>query len=116
MRKVILSALAVGLVSLLLVAGNGVTPAQATHGNLNVHVHDDFYHPTGAFIVGPGTDHALAKAACQVANPDPQCDAVIHVGDPLTWPSPSPLAANPHPVTECTDGPFAVCGPAVSLA
>lgn len=84
--------------------------------NLNVHVHDDFYHPAGAFLVGSSTDHNLAKAACQKASPEAACDAVIAVGDTITWVAPAPLAVNAHSVTECTDGTFSVCGPAVSAA
>ena len=118
MRKVVASAVAAGLlaVTMLVAAGDGAGPVQASHGNLNVHVHDDYYHPAGKFIVGSGTDHALAKAACEAAAPDVECDAVIHVGDTITWVAPSPLAANPHTVTECTGPSFAVCGPAVSAA
>jgi len=118
MRKVVASAVAAGLlaVTMLVTAGDGAGPVQASHGNLNVHVHDDYYHPAGKFIVGSGTDHALAKAACETANPDAECNAVIHVGDTITWVSPSPLAVNPHTVTECTSPSFAVCGPAVSAA
>ena len=118
MRKAIPSALATGLLALglLLIAGDGAGPVQATHGNFNVHVHDDFYHPTGAFIVGVGTDHALAETACEKANPDAACDAVIHPGDTITWVAPAPLAQNQHTVTECTGSAFSVCGSNVSAA
>lgn len=95
------------------VSGGG-RAVHAAPVNLNVHVHDDFYHPAGAFIVGPGTDHNVAQAACQTANPDAACNAVIQVGDTITWVAPAPLAANVHSVTECTDNTFSVCGPSVS--
>jgi plastocyanin len=107
-----LSLLAFGsllVMALLIVSSDGAAPALAAV-NKNVHVHDDFYHPAGAFVVGPGTDHNLAQAACQKANPDAACDATIHVGDTITWVSPAPLAANVHTVTECTDNSFSVCG------
>ena len=118
MRKVVALALVTGLlaVSLVVAAGDGPVRVQASHGNLNVHVHDDFYHPAGAFVVGPGTDHALAKAACEKANPDAPCDAVIHAGDTITWVAPAPLAQNLHTVTECTGPAFIVCGANVSAA
>ncbi len=92
------------------------TPASASHGNFNVHVHDDFFHPTGSFVPGPG--HATAEALCEQGNPDPSCTATIHVGpgDSITWVSPAPLAANVHTVTECTDGGFLTCGAAVSAS
>jgi plastocyanin len=97
------------------VSGGGWA-VHASPVNKNVHVHDDFYHPAGAFIVGTGTDHNVAQAACQKANPDAACDAVIQQGDTITWVAPAPSAANQHTVTECTDGTFSVCGPAVSAA
>jgi plastocyanin len=96
------------------VSGGGRTVQASV--NKNVHVHDDFYHPAGAFIVGTGTDHNVAQAACQKANPDAACDAVIQQGDTITWVAPAPLAAHQHTVTECTDGTFSVCGPSVSAA
>jgi len=92
----------------------GSRAVQASPANKNVHVHDDFYHPAGAFIVGTGTDHNVAQAACQKANPDAACDAVIQAGDTITWVAPAPLAAHVHTVTECTDNTFSVCGPGVS--
>jgi len=96
-----------------------VAPQPATtHAavNLNVHVHDDFFHPAGAFIVGSSTDHSLAAAACEVPSPASTCDAVIYVGDTITWVSPAPLATHLHTVTECTDGSFTVCGAGVAAA
>ena len=118
MGKAVASGVAAGLlaVSLLVAADDGPVPVQASHGNLNVHVHDDFYHPAGAFVVGPGTDHTLAEAACETANPFAACDAVIHEGDTITWVAPAPLAVNLHSVTECTGNTFSICGPAVSAA
>jgi plastocyanin len=116
MRKAIPSALAIGLVSLLLIAASGADSAQATPANLDVHVHDNYYHPEGAFIVGPGTDHTLAQAACQGANPAPACDAVITQGETVTWVTSPPLTVRLHTVTECTDNTFSVCGPAVDAA
>lgn len=98
--------------ALVTLVGGGTT-TEATHGNFMVHVHDNFYHPMGGFIVGTGTDHAVAKAACEKANPDAACDAVIHAGDSITWVAPPPLAMNPHTVTECTDNTFSTCGPSV---
>jgi plastocyanin len=107
-RKILVLATAVSL----LVAAGGSSTATASHGNLNVHVHDDFYHPAGAF--GVPTNHSTAQAACQLANPSASCDAVIHEGDTITWVSPAPLAANVHTVTECTGSSFSVCGPSVA--
>src|SRR5437867_3161170 len=77
MRCVPLLALAAGLIAvgLILTARDGAAPVHATV-NLNVHVHDNFYHPAGTF--GSPTDHNVAQAFCQVANPDPSCDALIH--------------------------------------
>ena len=112
--------LAIGLTALaaavVLLTGWQTTPEANAAVNLNVHVHDDFYHPAGYFNPGPGTDHFVAKANCQGLNPSPTCDANINAGDTITWVAPAPLAVNPHTVTECTDGTFTVCGPAVSLA
>lgn len=88
----------------------------ATHGNLNVHVHDDYYHPAGAFLSFGITDHNVAKQMCEAGNPIAACDAVIHAGDTITWVSPAPLAVNLHSVTECTDGTFTVCGAGVAAA
>ncbi len=102
------------VMALLTQGGGNANNALATHGNLNVHVHDDFYHPAGAF--GTPTDHTVAMAACMVANPDPACDAQIHAGDTITWVTAAPQAANPHTVTECTDNSFATCGAAVDAA
>jgi plastocyanin len=92
---------------------HGVAPAVSA-GNLSVHVHDDYYHPPGAFAVNGVTSHPTAKATCESANPPPACDAVIRVGDSITWVAPAPLAVNPHTVTECTDGTFTTCGAGVA--
>ena len=119
MRKVPLSGVAVVLAAGLVVTavvfavGSGSETAKASHGNFNVHAHDDYFHPTGTFVPGPG--HATAKALCEALQPDTTCTSVIHVapGDSITWVAPAPLAVNPHTVTECTDASFTTCGPAV---
>lgn len=107
--------LVLGLAALAMLAvvavRDGAPPAEATHGNLNVHVHDDYYHPAGAF--GVPTSHALAMTSCQKAQPDAACDAQIHIGDTITWVAPAPFAVNLHSVTECVDNTFSTCGPAV---
>jgi len=107
------AAIAAGAIFL---AGGGIMPTTASHGTFNVHVHDDYFHPTGSFV--PGAGHATAIALCMGASPDTTCTAVIHVapGDSINWVSPAPLAANPHSVTECTDATYSLCGPAVSAA
>jgi plastocyanin len=108
---------AIGLTALaaavILLAGWPATQPVTAATNLNVHVHDDYFHPAGYFIVGPGTDHFVAKANCQGLTPSPTCDALINAGDTITWVAPAPLATNLHSVTECTDNTFSVCGPAV---
>lgn len=48
------------------------------------------------------------------ATPDPSCTAVVQQGDSVQWVAPAPLAADPHSVTECTDGTWTVCGAGVS--
>lgn len=119
MFRVPISGLAVGLAAGLIVAavvlgvGARSETATASHGTFNVHVHDDYFHPTGSFV--PGAAHANAIALCMLPQPDASCTAVIHVapGDSINWVSPAPLAANPHTVTECTDNTFNVCGAAV---
>ena len=78
-------------VSLVLLSAGDSSPAQATHGNLNIHVHEIYFHPEDAF--GTPTDHGAAQLACQAASPDPACDAQIHVGDTITWVSAAPLPA-----------------------
>jgi plastocyanin len=105
MRKAISIALIVALAALTMMVAE--SPARASHGNFNVHVHDDYFHPAGAF--GVPTDHTVAKAACQKANPDAACDATIHVGDTITFVSPAPLAVNLHSVMECSDNTFGTC-------
>ncbi len=119
MRRIPLSGIAIALAAGLLVAvvvlavGPQPETAKASHGNFNVHVHDDYFHPTGSFV--PGVNHANAIALCMAAQPDTTCTSVIHAvaGDSITWISPAPLAANVHTVTECTDNTFTVCGAAV---
>lgn len=107
-RAAFVIALAV-LAAITLVLGRGAaTPVQASHGIVDKHVHDDYFHPTQGFVVGLG--HATAQALCQQAQPDTSCTAVIHVGDSIRWVSPAPLALNQHSVTECTDNTFSVCG------
>jgi plastocyanin len=115
MRRFAIALTALAAAVVLLAGWPAASPANAAV-NLNVHVHDDFYHPAGYFNPGPGTDHFVAKANCQGLNPAPTCDALITGGDTITWVAPAPLATNLHTVTECTDGTFTVCGPAVSLA
>ena len=95
------AAIGIGLSAL----GGG--PVQAA--NIFVaHVHDDYFHPTGGFVVGP--NHITAKALCESASPDPSCTATINEGDSVNWVAPAPLAVNPHTVTECTDGTWTTCG------
>jgi plastocyanin len=116
MRRLLFAALAaaVAAVSLFALSGGSSTVVQATHGIFNAHVHDDYFHPTGSFVPGPG--HVTAQALCMGANPDPTCTATVHVGDSVQWVAPAPLAVNPHSVTECTDGTWTVCGANVDPA
>ncbi len=101
MRNIPLSGVAVVLAAGLIAAavvlgvGTGSETATASHGTFNVHVHDDYLHPTGSFV--PGAGHANAIAMCMLPQPDPSCTAVIHVapGDSVNWVSPAPLAAVP---------------------
>ncbi len=109
MRRLAFALAALAAAVVLLAGWPAPTPAKAAV-NLNVHVHDDYYHPAGYFIVGPGTDHFVAKANCQGLTPAPTCDALINGGDTITWVAPAPLASNLHSVTECTDNTFSVCG------
>src|SRR5437773_891556 len=119
MRRIPLSGIAVALTTGLIVTavlfavGSAPRLASASHGAVNVHVHDDYFHPTVNFTVGAG--HSNAIALCMRAQPDTTCTAVVHAiaGDSITWIAPAPLAANPHSVTECTDATFSVCGPSV---
>jgi plastocyanin len=119
MLRIPLSGAAVVLAAGLIVAavvmgvGGGSQTATASHGTFNVHVHDDYFHPTGSFV--PGVNHVNAQALCMQAQPDTTCTSVIHVapGDSINWISPAPLAANPHTVTECTDASYSNCGAAV---
>lgn len=115
MRRLLLAvSAAIAAITVLLTGSQFIEPVRAA-ANLAVHVHDDYYHPAGAFAIpGPGTNHPLAQSVCQVANPASACDAQIAVGDSITWVSPSPFATNPHSVTECTDNTFSVCGAGVS--
>jgi plastocyanin len=120
MRRFPLSIVAVALAAGLIVGavvfavGGGPQTVTASHGNFNVHVHDDYFHPTGTFVPGPG--HANAMALCMQTQPDTSCTPVIHVapGDSITWIAPAPLAVHPHTITECTDASFSNCGAAVS--
>lgn len=98
----ILAAAAFGL--LALTGGPGIQAANI----FNAHVHDDYFHPTQGFVVGPG--HTTAQALCMAATPDATCTATIQEGDSLMWVAPAPLAVNAHTVTECTNNTFAVCG------
>jgi plastocyanin len=81
-----------------------------------VHAHDDYFHPEP--LTGPWADHTAAQLDCQGAAPMPQCDMAINIeiGDSVEWWTKPPFHANPHTVTECTDGTFAVCGAAVDPA
>jgi plastocyanin len=93
------------------VEANHSTPGTAdTH---IVHNHDDYYHPEP--LTGPWPNHTAAMADCQVASPPPQCNMTIDavVGDSVEWWTKSPFHANPHTVTECTDGSFTTCGASV---
>jgi plastocyanin len=106
--KLAIFTLAVGVLAtvLLLAAGDG---AEAAHPVLDIHLHDNYYHVAGTFIVSGSTDHVAAKAACQKASPDAPCDAIINAGDSLRWIVDPPLATGNHTVTECVDGTFLVC-------
>ncbi len=116
MRSLLLGiSAAIAAIAVLLTGTQFIQPVRAA-ANLAVHVHDDFYHPAGAFVIGPGTDHNVAKSFCQQSSPQTACDAHIQQGDTITWVSPSPFAVDPHSVTECTDNTFTVCGPNVDPA
>lgn len=113
MRRFKLLAFAAGLVtmaSFAIFVATGSSPADAVAVIKQTHVHDDYYHPAGTFLVGPSTDHNLAQIGCQQANPVPECDTIINTGDSVRWVAPAPLAVNLHSVTECTDNTFSVCG------
>ncbi len=101
----------VAVASLFLAFGPGGGIAKAAI-IFNAHVHDDYFHPTGTFVPGPG--HVTAQALCMQANPDSTCTAKIKVGDSVNWVAPAPLAVNAHTVTECTDPTFTVCGAGTS--
>lgn len=113
MRRILFAAFAAGLVvtGVLALGAGSYSPVKAAI-TFNAHVHDDYFHPTGSFVPGPG--HVTAQALCMQANPDPTCTAAIEVGDSIQWVAPAPLAANPHSVTECTDNTFTVCGAGVA--
>ena len=112
MRRIALLTVAAAVtLGLVVIGSDGPMTAAASHGNVNVHIHDTYFHPAGAF--GSPTDHAAAQAACQLATPDAACDAQIHAGDSITWITADPVAQAPHSVTECTDGSFTVCGASV---
>lgn len=114
MRRFSLAALAaLAVAALFLAGGSAASPASAA-GNANVHVHVNYFHPEGAFLVGPSTDHVAAQAACQSANPAPACDTVITAFGTVTWIVDPPLVTGNHTITECTDNTFAVCGAGVS--
>jgi plastocyanin len=109
MRRLLAVALAAGLASLMFLvsASDSVAPVRAAT-LVNKHVHDDYFHPTQGFVVGP--NHSIAQALCMGATPDPTCTATIAEGDSISWIAPAPLAVNPHSVTECTDGTWTTCG------
>lgn len=108
MKRAVFIAAVAALSAITFLLSNPGSTARASHGVFDVHVHDDYFHPTGGFVVG--TDHSTAKALCEQPQPDTTCTAVIDVGDSIRWVSPAPLAANIHSVTECTDNNFDVCG------
>lgn len=109
MKKFFLSGalLSAAALATVIIAFGGVNAAKAAI-TFNAHVHDDYFHPTGSFVPGPG--HSIAQALCMQANPDPTCTATIDTGDSVMWVAPAPLAVNPHTVTECTNATFTVCG------
>lgn len=111
-RAAFVMALAVLSAVTLLLGQGGAAPVQASHGIVDKHVHDDYFHPTQGFAVG--LNHATAKALCEGLQPDTTCTAVIHAGDSVRWVAPAPLAVNPHSVTECTDNTFSNCGAGVA--
>jgi plastocyanin len=115
MRRLAFVALAAGVLAAASFAVwfSGSAPVSAVPIVKDTHVHDNYYHPAGTFIVGMGTDHNLAQAACQAAVPDPECTTHIIIGDSVRWVAPAPLANNLHTVTECTDSTFTVCGAGV---
>lgn len=110
MRRLLAAGFAAGLAALAVAIFSpmGAAPVNALHGVFNAHVHDDYFHPTGAFVPGPG--HATAQALCMGATPDATCTATVHAGDSVRWVAPAPLAVNPHSVTECTDATWTTCG------
>lgn len=112
MKRAVFAAVITALAMVSLVMSGGGSPAEGSHGVFDVHVHDDFFHPTGGFVVGP--DHTTAQALCQQPQPDTLCTAVIHAGDSIRWVSPAPLAANIHSVTECADNNYNSCGTGAS--
>ena len=115
MRRLLRLAPIVGLFSMVAILpydGASVETAQAAIV-FNKHVHDDYFHPTGSFVPGPG--HATAQALCMGASPDSTCTATINTGDSINWLAPAPLAVNAHSVTECTDASWLTCGAGVSL-
>ena len=117
-----LCVIVVVLFALALLSGGGgwVGANHSAPGTVDthiVHVHDDLaaVPTTGFFHPEPLTfaDHAAAQAACQAADPAPECDINIETGDSVEWWSKSPFHANSHTVTECTDDTFGTCGAAV---
>jgi plastocyanin len=120
MRQLLVIGLAMGLVSAAAafvlvndvpdsVEGNHSTPGTVdTH---IVHVHDDYFHPEP--LTGPWANHTAAMADCQMTSPVHLCNMTVDVGDSVEWWTKSPFHVNPHTVTECTDGSFSNCGPAV---
>lgn len=109
MKKLLVSGslFAIAGVTTLVIALGGIQSAKAAI-IFNAHVHDDYFHPTGSFVVGPG--HSIAQSLCMGATPNPACTATIQTGDSVNWLAPAPLAVNPHSVTECTDGTWTTCG------
>lgn len=115
MKKLFLSgALLTAALLATFVIGFGPSNVAKAAITFNVHVHDDYFHPTGTFVPGPG--HATAQTLCMQATPDATCTARIAPGDSIMWVAPAPLAVNAHSVTECTDGTWTTCGPAVAAS
>ena len=114
MKRLLWLAPALGLFSIILAVPSlgSAIPAQAAI-IFNAHVHDDYFHPAGGFVVGPG--HATAQSLCMAGTPNASCTATVNTGDSVNWVAPAPLAANPHTVTECADPAWSTCGAGTSL-
>jgi plastocyanin len=120
MRQLFLVSLAMGLIvaaAAFVVVHDVPDTVEANHstpGTVDthiVHAHDDYFHPEP--LTGPWPNHNAAMADCQTNSPVHLCNMTVDVGDSVEWWTKSPFHANPHTVTECTDGSFTVCGAAV---